>query len=1077
VIEKNPNTILTLEQYNFLEENIELISGTTIEEANFKKENIGQILDLDRTQQISGTKPKRISKEDLSSLPKSDSDVNRYISNTQSWIIGRVKTFNYDKGYGFIECWDDKKDYFFHISKVESSPVGAGDFIVFKLMPSRKKPGTDEAVDVYLVSEFGEDYDYLIEQYFKRQDELLKDDILKALPAKEKLQLLESVLVPFTRIEDDSTFLKFKLNIRLFSTMSEPVELKTKITEKISGWLTQVANPKYYIQLWADGTFQVDPPTDSLIEDFFIKSSNQERLVFFNLLDYEHKIKLLKQLNSIEEPKTILEFVLDHLKQLNKISSHIDVKLKLYENEYWSDKKGHELFLNTIENLKNNIDERSKLELYFAGYLNSFSIDYVLLNNGNLSNEEIEQLLKSGLFSQKDVLSMMSIRLESEINKLPVDFKGDFSEQEGELEKSEWSEYGENHAKPFYWIFDILEKHLTKSYIKKKDKIIEKIPKWLQFLLWNHGFTGMIPAEYIANHLLTDDRFQEKIDYWLAENKITIDKASQILQSNIQKIESISSRKHLYLLYNHCKALINLDFKLSEIENLLELENQWFFKLICWLEGLSSEFNFDEFKTKLVFLLPEHQVKFVRKLFWLKQTNEFDLTVDKLNQLVRIDFDIFKLNAEVNTDVHLDISVDIVIEAIKSFSEKGKFLFDSQLLTLVLGNITNDKKFRFKISELFEDCKGRCGLEYDWRRNGEVRKEYYGNNQYYYAIQFNTGEEKFEEIKEKVKALPGRKWNTDRQHWGVPSNYEEQVLQFARENRFFIHGEGGNAENNIHLAELKLKDIPNGIQFCEGRLANVENRLFKREFWWCCNQPCFSHCETMHNPEDWEQYTFLDFLTIMGFDLDDGNRVGDYIEKGKYYQFISTINQFNRLLERMYCDSCNHILYPIEDSHFAYHRVVRFHCENAECEEYHIEIYLNHCLNGRCNGIIDSRRSKKCPNGLYICSDKTCGCCCSHEMMRRRLQNLRTTGGFIHQNLINDVENEVGHLERAEHFCYKCGRLMEELPDDVFHCNDCNISYDVSKNNFQRPHRHLGKTKTSTLTEEPPPEPEDFHPF
>ena len=132
----------------------------------------------------------------------------------------------------------------------------------------------------------------------------------------------------------------------------------------------------------------------------------------------------------------------------------------------------------------------------------------------------------------------------------------------------------------------------------------------------------------------------------------------------------------------------------------------------------------------------------------------------------------------------------------------------------------------------------------------------------------------------------------------------------------------------------------------------------------------------------------------MGFNLDDGNRVGDFIEKGKYYQFISTINQFNRLLERMYCDSCNHILYPIEDSHFAYHRVVRFHCANQDCSEYHNEIYLHHCLNGRCNGIIDSRWSKKCPNGLYICSNETCGCCCSHDMLSRRLQNLRTTGGI-----------------------------------------------------------------------------------
>jgi hypothetical protein len=99
-------------------------------------------------------------------------------------------------------------------------------------------------------------------------------------------------------------------------------------------------------------------------------------------------------------------------------------------------------------------------------------------------------------------------------------------------------------------------------------------------------------------------------------------------------------------------------------------------------------------------------------------------------------------------------------------------------------------------------------------------------------------------------------------------------------------------------------------------------------------------------------------------------------------------------------------------------------------------------------------------------------------MLKRRLQNLTTTGAQIPRNLINAVDKKLGHLERAEHFCYKCGNLLEELPDDVFHCDGCDISFDVSRNNFQRPHRHLGKIKASSLfDEEPPPELEDYSPF
>ena len=321
--------------------------------------------------------------------------------------------------------------------------------------------------------------------------------------------------------------------------------------------------------------------------------------------------------------------------------------------------------------------------------------------------------------------------------------------------------------------------------------------------------------------------------------------------------------------------------------------------------------------------------------------------------------------------------------------------------------------------------------------------------------------ENFEKLKEKVRELPGRKWNPELQHWGVPSIYEQEVLQFARENRFFLAFEGSNYKNNPHLAEFKTTDVPNGIKFCEGRLANKKHQSLGREFWWCCNQPCFSNCETKHTPEAWENYTLLDFLSILGFNLDDGNRVGDYIEKGKYYQFISTINRFNRLLEKMYCSKCNDILFPIEDSHFSHYRVVRFHCENTECSEHHVEVYLHHCLNGKCNGIIDSRQSKKCPNGLFICSNEKCGCCCSHNMMERRLQNLETTGGYIHENLKYAVNRKLGHLERAEHFCYNCGNSMDETSPDIFNCDKCGIEYDLKENKFKRPYKHYSNNQQS----------------
>lgn len=227
--------------------------------------------------------------------------------------------------------------------------------------------------------------------------------------------------------------------------------------------------------------------------------------------------------------------------------------------------------------------------------------------------------------------------------------------------------------------------------------------------------------------------------------------------------------------------------------------------------------------------------------------------------------------------------------------------------------------------------------------------------------------------------------------------------------------------------------------------------------------------------EVWEDYTMLDFMKILS------ENSADAPTKDEYYKFVGTINRFNRLLERMYCEECEHILYPITQSTFAHYRVVRFHCENSECSKSNHsikenEIYLHHCMNGKCNGIIDSRKSHKCANGLYICSNESCGCCCSNDMLKRRLENLKKVSDLsdpfiqtILADLEHKVKNQLGHLERAEHFCYKCGELMQEISEEKFRCESDNIEYDLTRNKFKRPLKNLSRTQRRQQPTQPPP--------
>lgn len=541
---------------------------------------------------------------------------------------------------------------------------------------------------------------------------------------------------------------------------------------------------------------------------------------------------------------------------------------------------------------------------------------------------------------------------------------------------------------------------------------------------------------------------------------------------------SVTDRIIFYKQFNHIKYLLQSDE--LYLEKIKQLKNG-FYEIILWFLGKEKTLDFELLKLKFIYFSPDEQVKIIRKLFSLKAKGEFDLTIEKLNELTRFDLDLYKTNLNFNPSIHLDISTDVIIKALLSFHEKKKFLVESELLSVVLDDIKGDKTRRFKLSNYFENCSGRQIAKFDWTRNGEIEKIEFGDNQFYYAITFPTGESdwvnnrfgarevyrpnlNFEKLKDAVKQLPKSKWNPAAKHWGVSSKYETEVLTFAKNNRFFLKFEGSNYANNIHLAEYKRVEIPNGISFCEGRLANCPHEMFKKNFWWCGGQPCFENCETIHNTEEWESYTLLDFSEIMGLNTDETNRMGDFIQKGIYYQFIGLINRFNQLLEKIYCQDCNQILYPVDIGNFAAHAVVRFHCVNNNCSNKD-EVYLNHCLNGQCNSIIDSRVSEKCSNGLFICEN--CGSCCSHEMLKRRLTNLETAGGYIHENLRRCVNEKLGHLERGEYFCYKCKNAMDETSTDIFYCSNCNVTYDTTQYKFKRPHKHLRTTNaTDTQNDE-----------
>lgn len=62
--------------------------------------------------------------------------------------LGKVKFFDSSKGFGYIYSFDDQKDCFIHVSKLQTDCIDEDDVVVFETIPSRKKTGELDAIKV-----------------------------------------------------------------------------------------------------------------------------------------------------------------------------------------------------------------------------------------------------------------------------------------------------------------------------------------------------------------------------------------------------------------------------------------------------------------------------------------------------------------------------------------------------------------------------------------------------------------------------------------------------------------------------------------------------------------------------------------------------------------------------------------------------------------------------------------------------------------------------------------------------------------------------------------------------------------
>lgn len=995
--------------------------------------------------------------------------------------IGLIEWFDDSKGFGVLKT-PDNNEVFLHISNWKDSQKLTSTNqtpIFFKIGFQRSKSTALNCVYFDSVNqEHWEkifslaEYSYSIRTHYTNKNVL--ELVLSSLDSDSDVAFIS----PFFKnildnLPDDALFNRDEIIFDIYNNSTNK-QVKSNILKLISFRVNSL-NDQEIIKFWKDSIVPDFTPDQIILTKNYKEISNSDLKKIENV--ETRNLIILRKLNDLSQDFNLSEFsyfqntldLVDSEKLKNKVITDLN---KIADTKY----------LNSITEDIIKITQAPDTNCYvlknFLKELPEFLSDVFV--------EKLTKIFKAKIVENCSFRTITECWKEDFIQELDESVLTNIKNQNNEdlINFLKCKKCNESHVttildkflddQEFSLVLEQAEKFDQKFYDKYDRLVWESATKQQYFNLWRNQKASIIPFEFISKYLNHQEERYSELKEWLNCEIVSKDEAIRLLSICIEETKSIDDRFMFYRVFYAVKNLISIEPNFQEI--IEPIEND-FVALILWHFKKKDSFKFDTLKGKFIYFKPDDQVYIFKRLFYLKQKGQIEFDISKLDKIIRADLDLHLANEKLNDDFVLDISTHIIIECLKSFTETNSFVFESDL---ILKDLHKNSNRKFKIEKYFDLCEGRLTADWDWNTEGKISQVFYNGDKFNYAISFEPGREveaqnyygsytyfeknpNFEHLKKEVKKLPQRKWNPNVNHWGVPSKYKEEVYVFAKENRFFIElNDKKHYDNNIHLVEFtrKVKDgkriteeknIPNGITFCEGRLANKEHSKFKKEFWWCSNQECFQNCVTEHLKEGvhsteetdvWVKYTLFDFLKILRINTDEHNGI-DSIKDGHYYKFLGHINAFNRLLERLYCEECGNLLYPVNSSHFALYRDVRFHCIEESCSQKNKVIYLNHCLYGECKTIIDSRVSKRCEHGLYICPN--CGTCCSEEFFKRRLESLNKVGGYIHPELIENVEKQNGHLEKREYYCYKCAGMMTEISKDKYKCLKCNISYDLEK--------------------------------
>lgn len=420
------------------------------------------------------------------------------------------------------------------------------------------------------------------------------------------------------------------------------------------------------------------------------------------------------------------------------------------------------------------------------------------------------------------------------------------------------------------------------------------------------------------------------------------------------------------------------------------------------------------------------------------EVNVDDERTKILKTLVPSDFSFKKINSKYYVDIQ-DVSVDTLRKYVNSLPQKFQMVADGEFLVPSYKVETYDLFLIKTLSEILRmrivPQKGALvGLRFDvfgyWKdihaTLSDDEKKNVKGEAYKKAVSVFKEKESNEVYRRTVASL--KKELKTNEYNGEYFELEYDRQQLVRLiSRYYFKETLKADDDDMRRDFLKLSYTDYFKPYCAPTLSEANNPAIDLPFFWCRGKECFHNNlanQTLAEQNNWQHYTLYHMVEIIGFQklhMTPGGYEPDNVVR----VFIAVANKSMQKFKRLKCRGCGHLMFTDKSGGFNRHNY--YSCINPNCPEAHIPVYLNYCY--KCKkGLIDSRDTKRCPNGWYICP--TCLACCDNEQYERQAQRYRISNNPVPERIAKMLGH--GHNDKGEYFCPICGGPIEIIVDEHY---------------------------------------------